>query len=250
MFPKITKPKHKPTSKPNAKPTAVPIPSSSTTPTSQSKTPDPLFFYGHTKGPYAFLSQHYACTFTAPPLSLPLPNASATASLPYPSSGESEHLTFHTTEQYMMYHKALLFNDASSAAQIIATPNPGAQKALGRKVVGFDEEVWKTYRSSIVEEGNWWKFLNGVSDAREQGDEGEVGLKGLREKLLEMGTRELVEASPWDRIWGVGFGRESAERNRGRWGLNLLGKALMRVRERLREEEGGLGGGDGDRKAD
>ena len=109
------------------------------------------------------------------------------------------------------------------------TPKPAAQKALGRKVQDFDEAIWKASREKIVEEGNWWKFVNGTST-------GEVE-KGLKERLLETGERELVEASPRDRIWGVGFGRNNAEANRGRWGLNLLGKALMRVRERLREQE-------------
>lgn len=136
-------------------------------------------------------------------------------------------MAFITTEQYMMYHKALLFNDAETAAQIMDTPIPAEQKALGRRVKGFEEEVWKENRERIVEEGNWWKFTTGVGS-------GDVE-KSLKERLLETGERELVEASPSDRIWGVGFGRNNAEANRGRWGLNLLGKALMRVRERLRE---------------
>jgi ribA/ribD-fused uncharacterized protein len=62
-----------------------------------------------------------------------------------------------------------------------------------------------------------------------------VNLKAL---LLATGERELVEASPMDRIWGIGFGEKNAGRARRHWGLNLLGKALMDVRKRLREEEG------------
>jgi ribA/ribD-fused uncharacterized protein len=60
--------------------------------------------------------------------------------------------------------------------------------------------------------------------------------KDLKDWLLETGDRELVEASPFDRIWGVGYAEKDAERNRGRWGQNLLGKALMEVRKRVREE--------------
>jgi ribA/ribD-fused uncharacterized protein len=85
-----------------------------------------------------------------------------------------------------------------------------------------------------VEEANWWKFVNGTGKDEE--------VKGLRERLLETGERELIEASPSDRIWGIGFGKNNAEANKERWGLNLLGKALMRVRERLREEGGVVGG--------
>jgi ribA/ribD-fused uncharacterized protein len=243
MPPKITKPKHKPRSKPAAKLSSLPAPPSTTLSASQSQASDPLFFYGHTKGPYAFLSQHYACTFTAPPLSFPKATTSSPTNPDASTGTDAQLLTFHTTEQYMMYHKALLFGDASAASQIMQTRNPSAQKALGRKVRGFDDEVWKAHRERIVEEGNLWKFRNGVSDveAREGGEgegDGEGGKeKGFKERLLETGDRELVEASPRDRIWGVGFGREKAEANRARWGLNLLGKALMRVRERLREEE-------------
>jgi hypothetical protein len=54
--------------------------------------------------------------------------------------------------------------------------------------------------------------------------------------LLVTGDRELAETSPVDRIWGVGFREEGAEENREKWGLNLLGKALTRARQRIREE--------------
>lgn len=215
MAPKITKPKGNARSKAKVKPTPPGPPSTSADTSSNS--PDPLFFYGHTFGPYDLFSQHYACTFTAPA-----------------PSGET--LTFLSAEQYMMYHKALLFADIEIAAQIMAAPEPAVQKALGRKVSGFDDEVWKANRERIVEEGNWWKFVNGVGAKTEESG------KGLRERLMETGERELVEASPRDRIWGIGFGKNNAEANRGRWGLNLLGKALMRVRERLRGQEGEVEG--------
>jgi ribA/ribD-fused uncharacterized protein len=240
MAPKVTKPKKKPRSKAKAKPT---LPAASNTSIStSSKTSDPLFFYGHTSGPYDFLSQHYACTFTAPPLYFPSPSSNPSSTNISSSSANyspTKNLTFLSTEQFMMYHKALLFGDADVAAQIMATPAPAAQKALGRQVHGFDEGVWKANRERIVEEGNWWKFINGTGTGEEA--------KGLRERLLETGERELVEASPRDRIWGIGFGRNNAEANRGRWGLNLLGKALIRVRERLREQ-GEEGKGKGDEK--
>ena len=82
----------------------------------------------------------------------------------------------------------------------------------------------------IVEEGNYLKFT-----ASEDAED-------LRAMLLATGERELVEASPRDRIWGVGFAEKNAENNRVRWGQNLLGKALMNVRARLREESAQTGG--------
>lgn len=81
----------------------------------------------------------------------------------------------------------------------------------------------------IVTNGNYLKFMTG--------EHAEM----LRKELLETGDRELVEASPFDRIWGVGFKEADAEKNRHRWGENLLGRALMDVRERLMTEEIGRG---------
>lgn len=90
-------------------------------------------------------------------------------------------MTFLTTEQYMMYHKAMLFRDDETAAKIMAATKPRKQKALGREVKGFMGEVWEQNREKIVEEGNWNKFCHAKEEA------------GLMQKLLETGARELVE---------------------------------------------------------
>ena len=123
-----------------------------------------------------------------------------------------------------MYHKAIVFNDEEIAEEIALEPEPSKQRDLGRRVRGFDATRWSMQREQIVEEGNWWKFT--------QAKEGD-----LRKMLLETGDRLLVEASPTDRIWGVGYSASNAAANRGSWGENLLGKALMRVRDRLHTEE-------------
>ena len=123
-----------------------------------------------------------------------------------------------------MYHKAISFDDQETADEIALEPEPSKQKALGRKVKRFDNKKWNAKREKIVEDGNWWKFT--------QPKEGD-----LRELLLKTGDRILVEVSPYDRIWGVGYSAVNAEANRGNWGENLLGKALMRVRDRLHAEE-------------
>lgn len=146
-----------------------------------------------------------------------------------------------------MYGKAVLFNDPETAALILETSDPKSQKFLGRAVRNFDEKVWLADREKIVEEGNYLKFKYGkaVGELPREGMDGEQG-EGkedvMRKWLLQTGEREIVEASPMDRIWGVGFGEKNAERSRGKWGLNLLGICLMRARERLREEAEGLNG--------
>ena len=95
-------------------------------------------------------------------------------------------------------------------------------KALGRAVRGFDDARWAAFRETVVVAGNAHKFA--------QNEE-------AREMLLRTGERVLVEASPRDRIWGIGFGEKKALEVRDRWGLNLLGRALGVVRERLRKEQ-------------
>lgn len=119
----------------------------------------------------------------------------------------------------MMYRKAILFNDAPTAAEILTTTDPRTQRALGRVVKNFDENTWRANRSAIVEEGSYWKFKRDPTI------------------LLGTGEQELVEASPMDRIWGIGYSPGKADtRDRHKWGMNLLGKALMGARKRIKEE--------------
>src|SRR5690606_16334478 len=131
-------------------------------------------------------------------------------------SGDASSLipTFNTAEQFMMAHKALLFNpdDPLQTTVIMNTADPREQKALGRLVPNFDADVWNAHAYDIVKWGNYYKCIQDET---------------LKKLLLETGQRELVEASPRDKIWGIGFGANNAAKNRSKWGQNLLGKALM-----------------------
>jgi ribA/ribD-fused uncharacterized protein len=133
-------------------------------------------------------------------------------------TGKERH--FKTSEQYMMYHKALLMGDGGTADKILAAETPAEAKALGREVKNFKQEVWDQNCDRVVEQGQFLKF---GQDER---------LKGI---LLGTGEREIVETSPNDRIWGVGFNTEDALEHASEWGENKLGMALMRARERLRK---------------
>jgi ribA/ribD-fused uncharacterized protein len=129
-------------------------------------------------------------------------------------------VAFTSVEQFMMFAKAKLFNDDQSADKILATKDPMTQKMLGRKVNGFDLAEWEARRESIVWVGCREKFAQNP---------------GLRSMLLATAPTQLVEASPCDRIWGVGIGERDpriADPNEWR-GLNLLGITLMRVRDAL-----------------
>lgn len=123
-----------------------------------------------------------------------------------------------------MHRKGLLFAPHSEATQaILETSEPALMRTLGRQIPDFEEDIWVQHRYDIVLRGNMLKF--GQNPA-------------LREQLLATGEAELVEASPSDRVWGIGVRAKKAAESRAAWGLNLLGKALMEVRQRLR----GMGG--------
>lgn len=129
-------------------------------------------------------------------------------------------INFNCAEQYMMYQKALLFDNEDIAQQILETDVPGKQKALGRKVKGFNPIIWEANRFQIVYDANKAKFS--------QNEHLLKFLKGTTGKWI-------VEASPVDSIWGIGLSVNSPKaRLPEQWeGLNLLGEVLMKVREDL-----------------
>lgn len=130
-------------------------------------------------------------------------------------------ITFNSCEQYMMYRKAMLFEDKQVAQQILREKNPKEQKKWGRQIKNFDKSIWEQNCLSIVYKGNLAKFTQNQK---------------LQEELLDTEDRFLVEASPLDTIWGIGM----AENDEGvdnplNWkGLNLLGQALTLVKNQLK----------------
>nr|WP_262905040.1 NADAR family protein [Hymenobacter pini] len=162
-------------------------------------TPKYLYFWGHTsKGSLGkeVFSQWYPAPFTV--------------------DGD----TYATAEHYMMAEKARLFQDEATRQAILQATHPDVAKRLGRKVQGFDEARWNAARFEIVVRGNVAKFSQHPA---------------LREFLLGTGNRVLVEASPVDSIWGIGLAQDHPQAaNPAEWpGLNLLGFALMEVRNTL-----------------
>ncbi|KAK3679267.1 hypothetical protein LTR78_000828 [Recurvomyces mirabilis] len=135
----------------------------------------------------------------------------------YEASFEVDGVKYLTAEMWMMIEKEI-------ARKMMETTVPAEHQALGRKAKGFNRKKWDEHKSRIVEEGNYHKFTK----CKEKPE--------MRKMLLATGDRELIEASPTDRIWGVGFGAADAEANREDWGENKLGEAMMVVREKLRKE--------------
>ncbi len=161
---------------------------------------DFVFFWGHSnKGDNvtkACLSQWYPCSFVI------------------------NDQYYNCAEQYMMAEKVRIFGDEPIRQQILNETDQLTIKKLGRKVSGFDGEIWDQERYTVVVRGNLGKFSQNPH---------------LREFLLSTGDKVLVEASPKDAIWGIGLDEFNPDAcDPSKWaGLNLLGFALMQVREQL-----------------
>ncbi|MFD4544153.1 NADAR family protein [Streptomyces bauhiniae] len=143
----------------------------------------------------------------------------------WPAPFTVDGVAYATAEHWMMAAKARLFADPDAERLVLTAGHPAGAKKAGRLVRGFDEEIWRRERFRIVVEGSVHKF---AADP------------GLREYLLGTGERVLVEASPVDRVWGIGLSvQDEAAWDPARWrGPNLLGFALMEARERLRSDAG------------
>jgi ribA/ribD-fused uncharacterized protein len=131
-----------------------------------------------------------------------------------------EGITYPTAEHWMMAEKARLFGDNAKLSEILAAPSPAHAKALGREISAFDAEIWSEKGYEIVVQGNVYKFSQNPE---------------LKAFLLATHNKVLVEASPVDRIWGIGLEQNSPLATQPWYwkGTNLLGFALMEVRDML-----------------
>ena len=130
-------------------------------------------------------------------------------------------ITYRSTEHWMMAEKARLFNDDIALPHILAAKSPAEAKKLGREIQDFEPKTWEAHKVEIVVAGNLYKFSQE---------------RNLANFLLSTNDRVLVEASPVDTIWGIGLPADSPDAaNPAHWlGPNLLGFALMEVRDQLR----------------
>lgn len=164
----------------------------------QMETIDSIYFYSHTKGNWMFMSNFYPSEFV-----------------------DIDRIKYNCTEQYLMYNKCKIFDGSNDLMlqQILNEKSPANIKALGRKVKNYDEQVWNELRYQIMVDGLRLKFKQN---------------KTIENKLIQTGQKMLYEASPFDKIWGIGFDAVTAiTKDKSLFGTNLLGKALVQVRTEL-----------------
>lgn len=131
------------------------------------------------------------------------------------------NITFCCSEQYFMYHKCLLFDQYNTKLlqQILDSNDPMEIKKLGRSIKHYDDQIWNKHRYNIMKNGLLLKFGQN---------------KKLCQLLIKTTPKNLYEASPYDTIWGIGLSAENAiSIPKHKYGSNLLGKCLMKVRTML-----------------
>ena len=157
----------------------------------------PIYFFGQDK-PNGFMSNFYKSNFV-----------------------DEEGNNYNCSEQYFMYRKCKRF-DASNIRLlngILYETNPSTIKKYGRQVRNYDDKIWEKERYEIMVEALRLKFTQNAD---------------IRKELIETKSRILYEASPYDEIWGIGFCyRDAIHQDESKFGHNLLGKALMQIREEL-----------------
>lgn len=129
-------------------------------------------------------------------------------------------ILFTSAEQFMMYSKAVLFDDKKIAKKILSITDVAEIKDLGRQVHKFDDKIWDANKKDLMVKGLYAKFACN---------------KDLADKLVSTGDKVLAECAVKDRIWGIGLSMHDKRRfDTSCWtGQNLLGECLMTVRGML-----------------
>lgn len=132
-------------------------------------------------------------------------------------------MTFNCAEQYMMYKKAMLFNDEDMADCIMDEEHPRDQQDWGRKVKNFNKDLWEANCKQFVFDANYAKFTQNPT---------------IKDSMMLTEDKLFVEASPNDKIWGIGMSEDDeGVENPANWkGTNWLGEILTQVKRKIQDE--------------
>jgi ribA/ribD-fused uncharacterized protein len=164
------------------------------------ETPTEIYFYG-SQNEFYYMSNFYSTNFI-----------------------DENKIKYNCSEQYFMYHKCLLFdiNNTEILNKILTTSIPYKIKSYGRQVKNYNDKVWQEKRYNIMLDALRLKFNQNII---------------IKQKLLKTFPKILYEASKYDKIWGIGYDSTDAINiDKNKYGLNLLGKALMEIRNELNQE--------------
>ena len=162
------------------------------------ETPTKVFFYSEKHAKFGCFSNFYPCNFV-----------------------DDKGINFNCSEQYFMYYKCKLFDpqNVKLLNNIICEISPHQIKKYGRQVKNFDEDIWNQHKYNIMLNGLRFKFSQNQS---------------IKQILINTNTKNLYEASPYDKIWGIGYSALNAINvDESQYGENLLGKALEALREEI-----------------
>lgn len=159
-----------------------------------------MIFFWSVKDKYGMFSNFYPCVFT-----------------------DEDGLVYNCSEQYFMVQKLKTFdkNNRVLLDKMLCETDPKKIRQLGRQVRNYDEQQWDLIRYSVMLQGLTYKFTQNPD---------------LQKILLGTGEQMLAEASPYDQVWGIGmFASDAKAQHPSQWrGQNLLGKALMKLRDHLK----------------
>lgn len=165
------------------------------------ETDNTIYFFGELDSNYGFLSNFYKSPFV------------------------DKNINYFCSEQYFMYNKCLEFDPENEEikTKILKEISQHKIKLLGRQVKNFNQARWNEVKEKIMLAGLKLKFSQN---------------QDIRQKLLNTGDKEIIEASPYDKIWGIGFSpKDAPNTNRNKYGSNLLGINLMIAREWLKTQQ-------------
>ena len=138
----------------------------------------------------------------------------------HPCDLSIDGIDYSSVEQYLCHQKALLFDSAQVAAEMLYIEDPKLLKQRAKNLAKFDRETWITKVGDMLKVALMAKFTQNTA---------------LKDALLATGDKTLGEACTHDLLFGIGLSMQNPNAmDPTRWrGGNLQGITLMHVRTEI-----------------